>query len=265
MLHALLHAKLEPHLPEPQRLEDALTSSVFGTLLLVEAWDLLGDWLLGTASWNSLGDRCEGWFWPRLAYGVEPDVVLRLGDVLVVVEAKYRSSRHDLASDEEEPERPVDQLVRQHLAVSPPYDNRPQYPASLELAVRNCELAQVFVVDGRRMRTAQGELEESRALLPANSRLSLVTWQQLYALLASDSTGGKRWRQDVRAYLALCGLASFGGIRSAFPPVDRFLSLHSWNPLGRIADAPISLSTFAPRSDIRFMSMLQRWQGTECE
>ena len=32
MLHAVLHHKLDETTPEPQRLEDALTSTVFGTL-----------------------------------------------------------------------------------------------------------------------------------------------------------------------------------------------------------------------------------------
>ena len=34
MLHALLHGKLEESLPESDRREDALTSTVFGTLTL---------------------------------------------------------------------------------------------------------------------------------------------------------------------------------------------------------------------------------------
>ena len=41
MLHALLHGKLQESNPEPERLEDALTSAVFGTLIWVEAWDVL--------------------------------------------------------------------------------------------------------------------------------------------------------------------------------------------------------------------------------
>ena len=100
MLHALLHGKLDLELPEPHRREDALTSIVFGTLRMVEAWDVLANWL----DVEPLSSGQEGtvacWFWPRLAGAVEPDVVLRLGDTLVVVEAKYRSGRHDLSLDE---------------------------------------------------------------------------------------------------------------------------------------------------------------------
>ena len=46
MLHALLHGKLDAGLSEPHRLEDTLTSSVFGTLVMVGEWELLATWLL---------------------------------------------------------------------------------------------------------------------------------------------------------------------------------------------------------------------------
>jgi len=38
MLHALLHGKLDEAEPMPQRFEDVLTSTVFGTLVFAEAW-----------------------------------------------------------------------------------------------------------------------------------------------------------------------------------------------------------------------------------
>ena len=41
MLHAVLHHKLDETTPEPQRLEDALTSTVFGTLVMTDACDVL--------------------------------------------------------------------------------------------------------------------------------------------------------------------------------------------------------------------------------
>ncbi|MCH8130685.1 MAG: hypothetical protein IIC70_12405, partial [Acidobacteria bacterium] len=104
MLHALLHGKLDEKTPEPERLEDALTSTVFGTLVLADAGDVLADWL-GRARRVDGGRRpvkdrrINGvWFWPQLALA-EPDVVLRLGDELFVIEAKYRSDRHDAPPD----------------------------------------------------------------------------------------------------------------------------------------------------------------------
>ena len=45
MLHAVLHHKLDETTPEPQRLEDALTSTVFGTLVMTDACDVLAAWL----------------------------------------------------------------------------------------------------------------------------------------------------------------------------------------------------------------------------
>jgi hypothetical protein len=98
VLHALLHGKLDPAVPEPERREDALTSAVFGMLVSVEALDLVAKWLK-VNDWQSEEGLLDCWFWPRLAGGVEPDVVLRLGSVLIVVEAKYRSGRHDLSQD----------------------------------------------------------------------------------------------------------------------------------------------------------------------
>jgi hypothetical protein len=119
MLHPLLHGKLDPAIAEPQRLEEALTPSVLGTLVLVEAWDLLAVWLGADSTTVDGRQDVECWFWPRLAGGVEPDVAVWLGQTLVVVEVKYRSGRHDLALDDPDDERPVDQIVRQHRAVSP--------------------------------------------------------------------------------------------------------------------------------------------------
>src|ERR1039458_8994809 len=104
MLHGLLHGKLEATVPEPQRLEDAFTSVVFGTLVWLDAWDILARWLdipcdCSNGCCESPSNEC--WFWPRMA-SAEPDVVLRVGNALVVVEAKYKSGKHNLpaASDD---------------------------------------------------------------------------------------------------------------------------------------------------------------------
>jgi hypothetical protein len=115
MLHAMLHGKLDETVPEPQRLEDALTSTVFGTLIWLEAWDILARWLeISSGSRN--GESGECWFWPRMAFA-EPYVVLRLGDNLVVVESKYRSGRHDLVAADSDDEDRCDQPVPPVLSV----------------------------------------------------------------------------------------------------------------------------------------------------
>jgi len=70
MLHATLHGKLDETTPEPQRLEDALTSTVFGTLLCVDAWDLLSAWLLmrpAQGGREKTEPTLECWFWTLVA------------------------------------------------------------------------------------------------------------------------------------------------------------------------------------------------------
>ena len=170
-------------------------------------WDVLARWLgvasvLGNLDPGEAGRDC--WFWPRMAYA-EPDVILRLGDVLVVVEAKFRSGRHDQAS----PDDPIgDQLVRQDGSVVTPSASRRRYATSLEQAIRECRLVQVLVVDARRRRRARREWEESKSRLPDNAALGLVSWQDLYRLLLNHDVAPKRWATDVRAYLELSGHAT---------------------------------------------------------
>ena len=122
MLHAFLHGKIDESLPELDRREDALTSTVFGALVWTGSWNLLARWLQGGASGGDadpVAGRWECWFWPRMAFA-EPDVVLRLDGALVVVEAKYRSDRHDVAVDVTADPGRGDQLVRQYRSVTTP-------------------------------------------------------------------------------------------------------------------------------------------------
>lgn len=228
MLHALLQGKLDPATSEPDRRDDALTSTVFGTLAMVEAWRVLAGWLAVPSALSESAER-ECWFWPRLAGGVEPDVVLRLGNALLVVEAKYRSGRHDLHLEDED-ERPADQLLRQCLAIAWPPHNRAAYAEPLERAIRECSFAQVFVVDARRLRRARREFDESRQLLPHGAKLAMATWQDLYGLLSHRGTAGTRWAQALVAYLHACGLASFLGVRRDLAPAVEVAILRSWAP-----------------------------------
>lgn len=241
MLHALLHGKLHSTLPEPDRREDALTSTVFGTLVLLEAWGLIGRWLSVPEQQSLDTGTLECWFWPRLAGAVEPDVLLRLGEFLVVVEAKYRSNRHDLSPDDIDDERPVDQIVRQYHAVSPPHDRRSPYPESLERAVRQCRLLQIFLVDARRIRHARLEHAESVSLLSkesAHATVTLATWQALYDLLLEPDWSRARWAIDLRAYLRICGLASFQGVRRDMPSAEHVQTISHWRPVALRPVAP---------------------------
>jgi len=219
MLQAVLHRIFNESTLEPQRLEDALTSTVFGVLVHVEAWKVLSDWLgASPIACGITGDSetSECWFWPRMEFAT-PDVVLRIGDTLLVVEAKYRSGRHDVAEDEEVEEHGGDQLVRQYNSVKALPSSRRIYARSLERAISECHLGQVFLVDARRMRRARREYEESKEKLPPTADLRLVTWQSLYRLLAEPELFEHRWADDLKAYLRLTGLESFDGIGRRFP------------------------------------------------
>ena len=123
-----------------------------------------------------MAGRWECWFWPRMAFA-EPDVVLWLDGALVVVEAKYRSDRHDVAVDVTADPGRGDQLVRQYRSVTTSSGNRMPYAEPLEQAIRHCELVQVFLVNARRQRRARREWAESRGHLPPAATLRFVTWQ----------------------------------------------------------------------------------------
>jgi hypothetical protein len=260
VLHALLQGKLESTVAEPQRREDALTSTVFGTLVLVEAWELLGEWLQVPAPSGGPDAENECWFWPHLPGGVEPDVVLRLGGTVMVVEAKYRSGRHDLSLDEEYEDKPVDQIQRQHNAVSDLRDQRSMHPDALERAVRECQLRQAFLVDARKIRRARREYHESRERLPdaAKGRFVLVTWQELYGRLLKPEWSRRRWAADLRTYLEECGLASFQGIKRDAAEAGQLTRLSEWRPVPTGLTAP-SFDTAAAHLSHTKLGELRHW------
>jgi hypothetical protein len=255
MLHALLLGKLDESNPEPQRLEDTLTSTVFGAIFWAEDWKLLERWLGIPPISSQRIPIIEYWFWPRLDLG-EPDVIFRLGNVLVVVEAKYRSGRHDLALKTEEDESVRDQLVRQYWSIAGPVSKRAQYAEAIECAIRECQLIQLFVVDARRQRLARREIEESKQGLPGNATLNLVTWQSLSRVLNVNGATSQGWRSDLAEYLRLCGLDIFSGFSRWHAPEGELFQIRDW-----------SMRTAYPR--LRFQSafkpesvqpaMLLRW------
>jgi hypothetical protein len=225
MLHALLRGKLSETVPEPQRLEDALTSTVFGTLVLVEAWALLAHWLSRARDAEDqmmvrrvTPTRCDAWFWPGL-FQCEPDVVLRLDERLYVVEAKYSAGRHDtrLLDAEriaDEAESAGDQLCRQWAALEALRAGHGHGPTTLQDAVVTCKPVFVFLVDRRRMRVAARELAESRTRLPATVDLRLLTWQDLYRVLRDwlHEGASARWADELARYLVATGLDDFYGM-----------------------------------------------------
>ena len=265
MLHAVLHGKLDESLPEPDRLEDALTSTVFGALVWTGSWDLLARWLLrvnvsgdddGTAS-----GRGDYWFWPRMEFA-EPDVLLRLDGALVVIEAKYRSDRHDAAADVTSDPGRGDQLVRQFRSITTPPEERSQYAESIEQAIRQCQLVQVFLVDARRQRRAHREWEESKrrlsreaTLLSREATLHFVTWQDLFCLLREPS-GSLRWAADLRGYLEHLDLDTFEGVRRPRVSAEDRRSVERWRTHQRL---PRLRTTMSPVLD-GAPEVLVRWR-----
>ena len=240
MLHALLHGKVDESNPEPQRLEDVLTSTVFGAIFWAQDWELLQKWLGVPPSSSPRTPIIEYWFWPHLAFA-EPDVIFRLGNVLVVVEAKYRSDRHDLPLKPEQVGGVRDQLVRQYLSIKKPASERAQYAEAIECAIRECQLIQLYVVDAGRQRRARVEIEESKHWLPGDTILRLVTWQSLSRVLNINSALSPGWRSDLAGYLRYCGLEIFDGFSQWRPPESGLLDIRDW-----------SMRTAYPR--LRFLS-----------
>jgi len=106
---AEMAGKLSMGSPSPQdRLEDTLTDAVFSALRYLPR-QVLAEWLrtvLPPPFSDEIDENAAGTaifrFWPSLPGGVEPDLVIRVGPLMVVIEAKYlspfssRSSRHQL-------------------------------------------------------------------------------------------------------------------------------------------------------------------------
>ncbi|MCK4850597.1 MAG: hypothetical protein KAT11_04555 [Phycisphaerae bacterium] len=227
MLHALLHNKLDESIPEPQRFEDALTSTIIGTLALVDAADVLTSWLARAKSADEkFGHVCPGairdiWFWPQLALA-EPDVIIQLGDQLFVIEAKYRAGLHDgpaNAEGEDRAERISDQLCRQWQSLHEPRVAHNRCASELRQAIASCRPALVLIVDARRMRRARRQFLRSVSQAGQDADLRILTWQSLYEILAihHQQNARPRWSKDLCQYLENTGLQGFTGLRQAAP------------------------------------------------
>jgi hypothetical protein len=236
VLHAELHRKTTEDTERHDVLEDVLTSTVFDTLFILEADVVLRNWL-GRARGTSeepIGplptavDQ-EYWFWPRLSEA-EPDLVLRLGNRLFIIEAKYRSGKSgadaDAATAEDDEvgeadgqsiQRALDQLAREWRSCVPTADGVFVGPAGLGAAVTECAYrALIYLVDGTRWKSAQKDIKESRDREPMG-RLLLLTWQDLHIVIGAYLRGGQgppreqRWLRHLQTLLENRGLRGFVG------------------------------------------------------
>lgn len=251
-LHAVLHHKLHESTPAPERLEDAVTSTVFGSLVHANAWELLARWLrLPGDPHHVASGETDCWFWPRLELA-EPDVLLRIGRILVLVEAKYRAPlgaakgpkaqpSHSDSADERRlaevaSERRADQLRRQYRSLTLEPAQRLLYSEPIERAIRDCRIWQVYVVDNARHRQSLREFEKSMEGLPREA--TVVRWQDLTRLLERRA----RWARDLRAYLYDRRLDGFDGVGHWTTPSERLPILREWRAGRSSFDWPAMLA-----------------------
>ncbi|MBX3248009.1 MAG: hypothetical protein KF901_12585 [Myxococcales bacterium] len=250
MFHAEIHGKLVPDAPEHERAEDVLTSTVWGTLFLAGAWDLVTAWLRHARDEDGhgldlgSGDGGPQWFrfWPRLQT-IEPDLLLRIGSSLLLIEAKYLSGKSGAGHDEEGALR--DQLARQWRSIHPPVEQAALYPGDVRAAIDGTtSRCVVYLVRARAMRKARKELETSRGLLGDDARLYLLTWENLHAELLArarrEDLSNRWWEADLRALLERRGLQAFQGFQGLWSTkvaravraarVERRLGPQPWKP-----------------------------------
>jgi hypothetical protein len=213
MLHAELRGKIGPDASEGHRKEDVLTSTTFGTIFTGSDWDLLRRWFATARTLDGatlvLPQIAEVayWFWPRLGQ-TEPDVVIVIGALLVIVEVKYWSGG---SGD--------DQLVNEWNVCAPPANRT--YEASIRDAIDAAnERVLVYLVQRRKLAKERAFVAQSLVRRP-DARIYVLTWEDLDdALAAALDT---RWRVELRDYLALRGIAAFRGVSTTFAAADRAL------------------------------------------
>ena len=271
MLHAELRGKAAP---EDQHAEDALTSTVFGTLFTAgdAALPILHAWLgharpadAATPAWPAgLAGPLDYWFWPRLREA-EPDVVIAAGTTLVVVEAKFHSGKSgsaavpardaDSAGAASGAPAPSDQLLREWRSILSSRDARDRAApsrasadavASIDDAIAGSEQrVLVYLVKRSHAVKAAHELAASLAAAGAASprpALYLLHWEHLDEVLtaaASDaSRPAPRWQRELRAYLRHRRIAAFRGFAAAFA------ATRTDTDAGRDAADPARLATW---------------------
>jgi len=239
MLHAELRGKLGRGRNELERLEDTLTSTIFGTLLLGNGGRrVLAEWLnssrdVVTGNVRMLVDpefpvkteTAGAWFWPHLD-DAEPDVLLQFISTAIVIEAKYASAKSEVANAVEgKTTRAVspDQLAREWRAIGP--ERADHYSQELRECLAGAERHLVYLVSSRHLSRAREELRSSYDILVSEGQspsLLLLTWQDLHRILNELHERAKKrewwWsslvqlleRRELQAFL---GFAKLRGLR----------------------------------------------------
>ena len=220
MLHAELRGKIGADASDGHRREDVLTSTAFGTIFTASDWDLVRRWFAkartlegATLSLPAITDVVY-WFWPRLGQ-TEPDVVIQIGTVLVIVEVKYWSGG---SGD--------DQLVNEWNVSARPANL--VYEATIREAIDAAnDRVLVYLVQRRKLGKERAFVAQSVARRP-DARIYILTWEDLDDALASHP--GTRPRLELRDYLALRGIAAFRGVSTSLTAADPTLltRANSW-------------------------------------
>lgn len=249
MLHADLHGKIAPEATDAERREDVLTSTVFGTLFIAGAWDIVCAWLgrarpVGDARAVALtvSDAPDYWFWPRLADAkpggvVEPDLIMQVGGIVAIVEAKYYSGMSGKGGDPataaaiamplDASAVTVDQLVRQWRACGPGVQGGRCVAGLADVLQSQAPRALFYLVRRNRWLREWRDAERS-AREAGDAHLYLLTWEDLDDVLAAH--GGPRWVREMRDYLRRRGVASFRGFANVVVPAPTVSALANRRP-----------------------------------
>jgi hypothetical protein len=184
-MRAEIGGKLSMSSPSAQdRLEDTLTDGAFSTLRYLPR-EVLETWLRSVLDPRFHAEVTPATlasakfdFWPTLPGSVEPDVTIRVGALMVVIEAKYQSGFHQIGRRH--------QLTAQWEAA-----RRVAQADGLEgpivVAITD-DVAQPSGID-----EARAQVESFRAL-PAGGRVEELirwsSWQELAKIIQSANTSG---------------------------------------------------------------------------
>lgn len=204
MIHAALHGKLDC-----LGSEDALTCAVFTRLRYLPP-QVLGEWLTTARNHSDVTARAALRtaepvieFWPSIkdtlrGQGlVEPDIILRFDDEILVIEAKLWSSKSQTRDG-------VDQLAREWRGAIDYYGAHVRVSAVIYLTPH--------------LEPPKAELAESAEALGTDaSSLWWLSWSRLVPILEQQLVIGDRSSRivaaDLLAYLTRVGLIRFRGWR----------------------------------------------------
>ncbi|MDN7121465.1 hypothetical protein INN71_08685 [Nocardioides sp. ChNu-153] len=187
MLQAELRGKTATASGDDTRLEDTLTSAVVGGLAYLPRV-ALGAVLATTfpdVDWRTVDlDRATFQFWPSFSDGTEPDVLLTVGQRLIVVEAKYRSGFG------------VRQLER-------------EWEGAHELAAARGADEVLLLALTASTSGEPTEVAQLRTKVGGGSRVAHVSWHVLAGVLEGvdlETAGAERLRDDIVAVMERRGV-----------------------------------------------------------